>query len=157
VDVEFNSIEIQAEFGLPAGISDSLIIQWIGAVLAHEGCKEETSLTCVMTDDSQIQLLNQRYRDTDAPTDVLAFSASEGPFFVTPDDQPPYLGDIIISVPTAQRQAAEVGHSLERELALLVVHGTLHLLGYDHSNEDERGQMWGVQNSLLCSIKEADE
>ncbi|MHB1356230.1 MAG: rRNA maturation RNase YbeY [Anaerolineae bacterium] len=154
--MDFCGIEIQAEYGLPVGISDDLIIRWIGSVLIHEHCEVETTLTCVFTDDAQIQVLNQQYRDIDAPTDVLAFAANEGPVFILPDDQPPYLGDIIISVPTAQRQASEVGHSLQRELALLVVHGCLHLLGYDHANEDERSRMWSVQDLILRSMDEAD-
>jgi probable rRNA maturation factor len=154
--MDYNGVEIQAEFGLPTGITADLIAKWISVVLMHEGCKVETGLTCVLTDDSQIQILNQQYRDTDAPTDVLAFAASEGPALIIPDDQPPYLGDIIISLPTAQRQAVEVGHPLERELALLVVHGCLHLLGYDHATKDERSRMWGVQDLLLRSIEEAD-
>lgn len=154
--MEYSGIEIQAEFGLPTGITGDLITKWISAVLTQEGCKLETALTCVLTNDAQIQMLNQRYRDTDAPTDVLAFAASEGPVLIMPDDQPPYLGDIIISLSTAQRQAIEVGHPLERELALLVVHGCLHLLGYDHADVDERSSMWSVQDLILRSIEEVD-
>lgn len=154
--MEYNGIEVQAEYGLPVGITDNLIISWITSILKHEHCTVETTLTCVLTDDAQIQILNHQYRDIDAPTDVLAFSANEGPVFILPDDQPPYLGDVIISTPTAQRQASEVGHSLERELALLVVHGCLHLLGYDHANEDERSRMWDVQDLILRSLDEAD-
>jgi probable rRNA maturation factor len=154
--MDCGGIEIQAEFGLPIGITDDLITNWIKAVLSHESCELDTSLTCVLTDDAQIQTLNQQYRDIDMPTDVLAFAASEGPVLVMPDDQPPYLGDVIISLPTAQRQASEYGHSLERELALLVVHGCLHLLGYDHSNDEERNRMWGMQDAILRSIEETD-
>lgn len=154
--MDFNGIEILAEHGLPVGITENLIIKWISFILTHERCKEETTLTCVLTDDVQIQGLNQQYLDIDAPTDVLAFPASEGPVFILPDDQPPYLGDIIVSIPTAQRQAVEAGHSLEHELALLVVHGCLHLLGYDHATEAERTRMWGVQDIVLLGIDEAD-
>jgi probable rRNA maturation factor len=154
--MEYKGVEIQAEFELPTGISDDMIVKWISTILEHEGCKPETTLTCVLTDDVQIQMLNKQFRDIDAPTDVLAFAASEGPVFILPDDQPPYLGDIIISLPTAERQATEVGHSMEHELALLVVHGCLHLLGYDHANEVERSRMWSMQDFILHSVKEAD-
>jgi probable rRNA maturation factor len=145
----FKGIEILAEIGMPAGVTEEQIVRWISAVLMHEGCDQETTLTCVLTDDAQIQMLNNQFRGIDAPTDVLAFAANEGPVFILPDDQPPYLGDVIISLETAQHQAIEVGHSLERELALLVVHGCLHLLGYDHANEQERSLMWNVQDIIL--------
>jgi len=79
-----------------------------------------------------MRTLNRRYRGKDRATDVLSFSLREGSF---PHVQPEVLGDIVIAVPTAARQAAEAGHPLAREIEFLLVHGLLHLLGYDH----ERG------------------
>ena len=76
--------------------------------------------------------LNRRYRGVDRTTDVLSFSLREGGF---PSVQPDLLGDIVISVPRADRQASEAGHSLSREIERLLIHGLVHLLGYDH----ERG------------------
>jgi probable rRNA maturation factor len=79
-----------------------------------------------------MRALNRRYRGKDRTTDVLSFALREGPFG---DVQPEMLGDIVISVPVAEKQARERGHSLSREIEHLLVHGLLHLLGYDH----ERG------------------
>jgi probable rRNA maturation factor len=73
--------------------------------------------------------LNRRYRGMDRATDVLSFSLREGPFSRV---QPDVLGDIVIAVPTAARQAAQAGHALGREIEFLLVHGLLHLLGHDH-------------------------
>ena len=115
-------------------------------------------LTLVMTDDVTVQRLNRIYRHVDAPTDVLAFAMTEtrgdsGPTFVAApaaeQGNVPYLGDIIISYPTAARQAKVAGHSLVAELALLVVHGVLHLLGYDHTVPAEKARMWQRQRELL--------
>jgi probable rRNA maturation factor len=85
-----------------------------------------------------MRTLNRQYRGKDRTTDVLSFSLREGPFS---EVQPEVLGDIVIAVPTAARQAAEAGHALGREIEVLLVHGLLHLLGYDHErggNEERR-------------------
>ena len=154
--MDYPGIEIESSAALPDNITPDLIRAWLSAVLEHHHCLSTTGLTCVITDDAYIRELNRQYRQIDEPTDVLSFSATEGDDFITPDDQPLYLGDIIISLPTAQRQAHEVGHSIEKELALLSIHGCLHLLGYDHADDDERAHMWQVQDALLCSLEESD-
>ena len=89
----------------------------------------ETSV--LLVDDGDIRLLNSHYRGQDRPTDVLGFAASEAEGFVAPVAM---LGDVVVSVETALRQASERGHSLRRELAILLIHGTAHLLGYDHES-----------------------
>ncbi|MCD6519889.1 MAG: rRNA maturation RNase YbeY [Anaerolineae bacterium] len=123
------------------------------AVLAHQGQPEGTALTIVITDDTQVHQLNRQFRGVDRPTDVLAFAAREGKeSFITPEEVPLYLGDVIISYPTAQAQAAEYGHSVQRELALLIIHGCLHLLGYDHEEEKERQRMWALQEEILQGL-----
>jgi len=86
----------------------------------------------LLVGDRAMRTLNRRYRGKDKATDVLSFSLREGAF---PHVQPQILGDIVISVPTAARQAAQAGHGITREIDFLLVHGLLHLLGYDH----ERG------------------
>jgi probable rRNA maturation factor len=88
----------------------------------------------------------------DQPTDVLAFAAQEGEAFVLPEGEPPYLGDVIVSYPTALAQATEAGQPVTAELALLVVHGCLHLLGYDHAEPDEQARMWARQGAILDSL-----
>ncbi len=89
-------------------------------------------LSILLLGDDAMRSLNRQHRGKDETTDVLSFSLREGKF---PHVQPDILGDIVISVPTAARQAASAGHTLSREIDLLLVHGLLHLLGYDH----ERG------------------
>jgi len=120
--------------------------------LRHEGVEGEIALSVVITDDEAVQELNRQFRDVDAPTDVLAFgSGEEGDFVIAPGESA-YLGDVVISYPCAVAQAEEYGHSISRELALLTVHGVLHLLGYDHVDEAERTEMWARQNEILESL-----
>lgn len=105
-------------------------------------------LTIVLSDDRQLQALNRQYLDIDAPTDVLAFPAGQ----MDPESGALYLGDVLISEPRARAQAQAGGHALEAELQLLVVHGVLHLLGYDHADEDEKAHMWAAQAAALESL-----
>lgn len=113
------------------------------------------SLTVVVTGDDEIQALNRQFRDVDAPTDVLAFpDAVTGQIFVDGSDEPPYLGDVIISLPRAREQAAEHGHSTTEELRLLVVHGVLHLLGHDHATPAQEADMWARQDAILRRLRE---
>jgi probable rRNA maturation factor len=110
-------------------------------------------LTVVITDDVQVKELNRTYRGVDASTDVLAFSAAdeEGTFVPSPET-PAYFGDIVISYPRAVEQAAAYGHSAEEELSILVVHGVLHLLGYDHERMEDRVEMWSTQSTALATL-----
>ncbi len=108
-----------------------------------------------LTDDSQIQELNAQYRQQNKPTDVLAFAALEVDFPQSKEmlaSVPLYLGDIIVSVDTAQRQAQQQEHSLPTELAWLAAHGLLHLLGWDHPDEKSLGRMLEQQVRLLNAI-----
>lgn len=105
----------------------------------------QVDLTIVLSDEAQLHELNLQFMGIDAPTDVLSFPAGE----TDPDSGLLYLGDIIISVPRAQTQAAAAGHAASDELRLLVVHGVLHLLGYDHGDETEKQLMWARQAEVL--------
>ena len=111
----------------------------------HESAPTNADMTIVLTDDAQLHELNREYLGIDAPTDVLSFPASES----DPETGTPYLGDILISIPRAAGQAQSAGHSVEDEVQLLVVHGTLHLLGYDHAEAEEKAQMWKAQAQVL--------
>lgn len=123
------------------------------AVLAHEKITGSGELSVVITDDDEIHELNRRFRGVDAPTDVLAFGGrDEDTPFVTAPEAPLLLGDVIISCPRAQAQAEEAGHSLEAEIQLLVVHGVLHLLGYDHAQPEEKAVMWARQEEILNTL-----
>ncbi|MBW8010912.1 MAG: rRNA maturation RNase YbeY [Chloroflexi bacterium] len=106
---------------------------------------EEGRLTIVLTDDQHLQKLNKKYLDVDAPTDVLAFPSDQ---FAEPNEDM-YYGDIIISHPRAVAQAKDGGHTVEQELELLVVHAALHLMGFDHSEEKAKANMWAVQHDIL--------
>ena len=117
--------------------------------LTHEKLAYDADVTLVLTDDAQVHELNRQFRQVDAPTDVLSFPAGE----VDPDTGNQYLGDIIISVPRALAQAEAEGHSAVDELRLLVVHGVLHLLGYDHADEREQSLMWAAQTEILARLK----
>ena len=106
--------------------------------------------TVVITDDQGIQELNRDFLGYDTPTDVLSFSAREGDdAFVSAPEVGDYWGDVIVSYPRASEQAAEQGHAVDDELELLVVHGVLHLLGYDHETEEDRAEMWARQQEIL--------
>jgi probable rRNA maturation factor len=121
------------------------------AALAHQAAPS-VDVAVVVSDDETLRELNRRYRGVDVLTDVLAFpNETRGPF-VGAGGQPHYLGDIIISYPRAEEQAADAGHGVQEELQLLVVHGVLHLLGYDDQTEPERAQMWAVQEMILGSL-----
>ena len=99
----------------------------------------------MLTDDARLKRLNWDYLGIAAPTDVLSFPASES----DPETGSPYLGDILISIPRARKQAVSAGHTLESETQLLVVHGVLHLLGHDHAKPKEKAKMWKAQNEIL--------
>ena len=105
-------------------------------------------ITIVLTDDSQLQQLNRDFLAIDAPTDVLSFPASE----TDPETGRRYLGDILISVPRADEQAGAAAHTLEEEIQLLIVHGTLHLLGHDHAEAEDKTKMWAAQAEVLARL-----
>lgn len=109
-------------------------------------------LSLLLTSDAEIQTMNAQYRHQDRPTDVLAFAALEVDFPKSHELHPPTLltlGDIVISVETADRQAQQQRHSLSYELAWLAAHGFLHLLGWDHPDDEHLRRMWEQQEMLL--------
>jgi probable rRNA maturation factor len=122
------------------------------ALLAEGDGDSEVSL--VVTSDEVLAELNRHYRGVEGPTDVLSFAARESaPGFVSAPEADNYLGDVLIALPFVRRQAAELGRDLDDELRLLVVHGTLHLLGYDHAEPDEEAEMWARQDEILAGLK----
>ena len=112
-----------------------------------------TEVSLVLANDEYILALNREYRDIDSATDVLSFALNEGDEPIVIDGpEEILLGDIIISIETATRQATEYGHSLERELAYLTVHGILHLLGYDHMAEEQKREMRREEEHILSLL-----
>jgi len=114
-------------------------------------CEEaSTDVTVVIDTDAFIQNLNKQYRGIDEATDVLSFDIDH----IDPETGRRYLGDIVISAQTVERSAKANGISLIEETRLVIVHGLLHLLGYDHSSPDEEQKMWAEQNKIVELIKE---
>lgn len=143
---------------------EELLTKVIGRSLEEEHCPYECEVNVTLTDNEEIRRINQEYRELDVPTDVLSFPMIDfnraGDFSVVEDEavRSDYfnietgellLGDILISVERAKAQAEEYGHSLERELAFLTAHSMLHLMGYDHMEDDEREIMEEKQSGLL--------
>lgn len=107
--------------------------------------REDSELTIRLTGDDEMAALNQRFRNIDQTTDVLSFTQE----VVDPETGRTYLGDVIVSLEQASKQANEHNFTLEEECIYLVIHGTLHLLGYDHENLDEKKKMWLLQEQLF--------
>ncbi len=129
-------------------LSNSQLEKYVIAVLNHMGISKESDLLILVEDDLYLQKLNREYRNIDAPTDVLSFPAGH----LDPDTGHIYLGDVVISFPTANKQALEAGLSLQDEFSLLVVHGVLHLLGFDHDEPERKAKMWSAQNQILETL-----
>jgi len=128
----------------------------------HACQRDELSISIQVVDDDELRRYNRIYRQQDAPTDVLSFAVQEGP---APAAEAPDalaaeldadLGDLVLAFPYASRQAIQHGHTLAAELQLLVVHGTLHLLGYAHDTETRQADMWRKQSAILSSLTDED-
>lgn len=136
---------------IPAELAENVTqaIEMVGALYGVEGA--EVSVT--LTNNAYMQGLNKEYRGIDRPTDVLSFALNESEEPEIKDAEINVLGDLVISVERAREQAAEYGHSVRREVAFLTVHGMLHLLGYDHMEEEEREEMEKEQDFVMEKLK----
>ncbi len=124
----------QKEVKIPTGVR-MLVRRCCHAVLVQENFEGSAEISVTFVDDTRIQELNKQHRNIDKATDVLSFPLGEnGVYDVNPETGAKLLGDIVISMERAVRQAEEYGHPLQREVAFLTVHSMLHLLGYDHVN-----------------------
>lgn len=122
-------------------------------MLAHLG-RAEAELSILLTGDSFIHELNAKHRGKDCPTDVLAFSQIEGetqPTRMGPEGSGALLGDVVISLDTAKKQARERGHRLIDEVSFLLAHGILHLIGYDHQTDAEEAEMNEMTRRLVAA------
>ncbi|MFC2059864.1 rRNA maturation RNase YbeY [Chloroflexota bacterium] len=143
-----------------------LEVNWLERVIRHtlvaQGTGPDVELGLVITGQEQIRQLNRRYRDKDEPTDVLAFTMlsaeettdTELTSFVVPPDGKKHLGEVIVSYPQAVTQAEEHQHSVKREVAVLITHGVLHLLGYDHDGPELEQEMRAMEVEVLSHIAE---
>ena len=147
-----HTVEIQIDDQFQEQVQPALLRQAVLATLAHQKVQEPSELAVVVTVDEVLHELNRQHRSVDAPTDVLAFpDETRGPFVAAPG-LPRYLGDVVISFARAGDQAAQAGHDVQAELQLLVVHGVLHLLGYDDIAEEQRTKMWIAQTQILQEL-----
>lgn len=134
-------------------------IELVEKLLQHaakvEEIEEGTELSITFVTNEAIHEINKEYRQKDAPTDVISFALEElgeGETAIIAEGMPRILGDVIISIDRTREQAEEFGHSFERELGFLAIHGFLHVLGYDHMNEEDEKVMFGKQDEILESF-----
>lgn len=160
--IEFDNRQDKVDFSESV---KNLIIQAVGASLKHEGFKEKYELSVVVTDNNGIREINREFRDIDRETDVLSFPmlefedgySEEVEVEIDFEDKNPetgavVLGDIVLSLEKAAAQSQEYGHSIEREVGFLTVHSCLHLLGYDHENEEDRNIMREKEEQILVEM-----
>lgn len=136
---------------------ETMVEKVVESVLNYEECEEEYEVSISFVDNEEMRSLNSEYRGIDTETDVLSFPMLEfsEEEFEEEDEDAEYideeiaLGDIVISMEKALEQSEEYGHSFNRELAFLLVHGMLHLLGYDHEDETAEKEMFDKQETIL--------
>jgi probable rRNA maturation factor len=146
-------IDIHTEGELRAFVEERWVRKIVRQVLKAEQVASPYEVSLVFTNADRVKQLNRDYRGVNEPTDVLAFQMlperQSDSSFALPPDGVTRLGEVIVSYPQALAQAKERRHSLERELALLVIHGILHLLGYDHEESREAKKMREREKELL--------
>ena len=141
-------ITIQVKRNVTLPIDRSILLSAAQRTLVASNISEQSDLTIVIGNDAFLHRLNRQYRHVDSPTDVLSFPSGE----IDPDTEKTYLGDVVISLPRATEQALYEGHPLADELQLLIVHGILHLLGYDHIQLADKKKMQSAQDSILSQL-----
>ena len=144
ISIEPEDLEVEKNFEMEIINAAELVGKLYGA--------ENSELSVTLTDDKNIHELNKKYRGVDSPTDVLSFAFRESEEPEILDSEIEILGDIIISLERAKIQAENFGHSYLREVIFLTVHGLLHLLGYDHIEEDDRLEMEREQDYIMAQL-----
>lgn len=138
-------VVVRSEGLVSQPVSNASVRKWAEAML-HGVHRRDAELSVLLCNDETIHRLNRDFRDKDAATDVLAFAMNEGE---GPHLQTHVLGDVVISLPTARRQAKEHGRTIAREVRWLLAHGLLHLLGFDHQDLGEYRRMMARQDLLM--------
>ena len=148
-------ITVRVERGVPGRPGVERLRRVVARVLEAERVTENAEVSLLVTTQEEVHRLNRIHRHKDHPTDVLSFYMTEGPpaDFVTPPEGLRHLGEVIISYPQAVIQARERRHSIRREMAILTVHGVLHLLGYDHEEDDDAARMEARERAILGEIE----
>jgi probable rRNA maturation factor len=129
-------------------ISPQGLVRLVGDIFSLLELPKNAGLSIRISDNQTLQELNSQYLGIDAPTDVLSFPVA----FEDPETGAQYYGDIIVSFQKAAAHADSGGHAVLDEIKLLIVHGVLHLLGYDHAAEEEKQEMWAAQDKLLAAL-----
>ena len=129
-----------------------LLEQAVNEAIHLSGGSEEAEVSLMLVDDQRIHELNREYRGVDRPTDVLSFALQDETDEPDSEFEDDMLGDIVISVERAREQAGDYGHSFEREIVYLAVHGTLHLLGYDHEEESDKQEMRSKEEEVMAIL-----
>ena len=150
---------IRVDNGFQGRIDKRWLRRLVKESIAAHGVDAEVELSLLITDDATVRDLNKKYRGKDKTTDVLSFAleadkrgdAAAG--FVMPPEEMVHLGEVIVSYPKAAEQAAERNRAVEDELALLVVHGVLHLLGYDHDKPAREREMRSLEQRVLSAVQ----
>jgi probable rRNA maturation factor len=146
------AISVRVDDAYAERVPTCLVRRAVALTLAQHVMPATVGLTLLVTSDEDIHKLNKRFRGVDAPTDVLSFPAAGEGDDLPGFDEGPYLGDIIIAYPYMAIHAEEDGHAIAHVLVLLAVHGTLHLLGYDHDSTESQAEMWAAQEAILKEI-----
>ena len=142
------SIEVNDESG--AGVDGERLAGLARFVLDRMKVHPQAELSVLAVDVATMTSLHEQWMDEEGPTDVLSFPMDElRPGTDDEEPEPGLLGDVVLCPAVAERQAAAAGHDTDQELDLLLTHGILHLLGYDHAEPDEEREMFGLQSSLL--------
>ena len=135
-------------------LAERALVAALDRLAAQDKAPAWCEVSVALVDEAEIQELNRQYRGIDAPTDVLSFSQGEGSGLTLadfPPEMPVPLGDIVVSIPRMRAQAVDYGHGEGREFGFLLVHGLLHLLGYDHQTPEETGTMRAAEEDLLAA------
>ena len=145
------------------GLEGCLDTGWLQDIAKHvltaRGIGNDTEMGLVIASQQRVRELNKTYRGKDMPTDVLSFTmlteSNDAPeaSFTTPPDGIKHLGEVIVSYPQATIQAEEHRHSIKREVTILIIHGILHLLGYDHTEDEPAQQMTAIESAILKAIE----
>jgi len=154
------TVNVTVPRGLARKIDGKLVRAVAESAIQRDGWQHPATLDVIFVTDDEIRDINARRRGIDEVTDVLSFPLVElqpehefaGDFFVLPPEATTHLGDVVISFSRVEAQAEEGGHSLQRELAFLTLHGVLHILGYDHEVDDERRRMRRREEEVLAEF-----
>lgn len=147
-----HEVQVRVDTPFQREVGEEWVRGIVGRVLAAEKTPR-AGVSVRIAGDALVRRLNREYRGEDAPTDVLSFALAENPHdFVLPPGNLLQLGEIVLSLPAARRQAREAGRPLLIEVTHLLIHGVLHLLGYDHESEEDEKRMRAREEGLLSAL-----